>query len=41
MNRYKYYQQNQVYSFYDIELNKDGKHPVNLGFGVNGVALKF
>ena len=42
MNRYKYYQQqNQVYSFYDIEMNKDGKHPVNLGFGVNGVALKF
>ncbi|MBO7074181.1 MAG: hypothetical protein J6W12_04680 [Bacteroidales bacterium] len=42
MNRYKYYQQqNQVYSFYNIEMNKDGKHPVNLGFGVNGVALKF
>ena len=42
MNRYKYYQQqNQVYSLYDIELNKDGKYPVNLGFGVNGVALKF
>lgn len=42
INRYKYYQhQNQVYSFYDIELNKDSKKPVKLGFGVNGVALKF
>ena len=42
MNRYMYYQQqNQVYSLYDIELNKDSKHPVNLGFGINGVALKF
>lgn len=42
MNRYMYYQQqNQVYSFYDIELNKDSKKPVKLGFGVNGVALKF
>ena len=42
MNRYKYYQhQNQVYSFYDIELNKDSKRPVKLGVGVNGVALKF
>lgn len=42
MNRYRYYQQQKnVYSFYDIELNKDGKYPVNLGFGVNGIALKF
>lgn len=42
INRYKYYQhQNQVYSFYDIELNKDSKKPVKLGVGVNGVALKF
>ena len=42
MNRYMYYQQqNHVYSLYDIELNKDSKHPVSLGFGVNGVALKF
>ncbi|MBQ7533346.1 MAG: hypothetical protein IJT45_06605 [Bacteroidales bacterium] len=42
MNRYMYYQQqNQVYSLYDIELNKDSKKPVKLGVGVNGVALKF
>lgn len=42
MNRYMYYQQqNQVYSLYDIELNKDGKNPVSLGFGVNGIALRF
>jgi len=41
MNRYKYHQHNQMYSLHDIELNKGGKHPLNLGFGVNGIALKF